>query len=99
MIQLLDTIGKKQGDEDIVEAYRSSCGEAQNFLDSVVRELEGVEKGRGLPLEGRINTLKSILEKHEAKKSATLPKIKTLMDQVIDIVSNLDAQQVEEQVK
>lgn len=94
----METIAKKQSDEDFVESYRQQCSEAQAFLDNLIRDLEGVDKGRGLPLEGKLNSLQGILQNHSEMKSLTVPKIRTLMNKVIDIVSNLDAQQVEEQV-
>ncbi|CAH1403532.1 unnamed protein product [Nezara viridula] len=96
---LLETIAKKQSDEDFVESYRQQCSEAQAFLDNLIRDLEGVDKGRGLPLEGKLNSLQGILQNHSEMKSLTVPKIRSLMNNVIDIVSNLDAQQVEEQAK
>ena len=94
----MEAIAKKQADEDLVESYRQQRSEAQAFLDSLVRDLEEVYTGLGLPLEGKLNSLQGILASYNEMKSISLPRIKTLMSQVVDIVSNLDAQQVEEQV-
>lgn len=95
---MAETLAKKHADENVVEAYRTACNNAQQLLDSFIKQLEGIEKGHSIELPQRITNLESVADSYDGKVNLTMGNIKELAEKVFDIVSNLDAQQVEEQV-
>ena len=95
---MLDTLGKKKDDEAMIETYRSACSDAQQWLDNVVKKLETVDKGHGLDVGLKLSTLYDIAEDLEKKRPEIINTVKQLAEKVVNIVSNLDSQQVEDQV-
>ncbi|KAL1139465.1 hypothetical protein AAG570_006449 [Ranatra chinensis] len=96
---LMETLAKKQGDEALIERYRIICGDGQCWLDSITKRLEQAERGRGLTLPQKLSTLEAIALDHAEKRIPIIDSVRDLAEQVINVVSNLDSQQVEDQMK
>lgn len=56
------------------------------------------DKGSGLPCPQKLSALKELIADFEQSGKDKVDNIKTVGSQVINIVSNLESQQVEEQV-
>jgi len=98
-IELTDAIAGKQAAQDLIQKYRSQVQDIQTWLDSLSKKVDMIEKGSGLTIGQKISNLKDITAEFESQGTEKLAEIKKLGDQVMDSVSNLDSQQIEEQIK
>lgn len=94
----MDTLAKKQSEQVLIEEYRKTAQATQIWLDSVGKRLDTLEKGSGLDCQHKLTTLAEIGMEFNENALPKVELVKTLANQVIAVVSNLDSQQVEEQV-
>lgn len=97
--ELTDAITGKQAAQDLIQKYRSLVQDIQTWLDGLSKKVDMIEKGSGLIISQKISNLKDITGEFESQGMEKLAEIKKLGDQVMDSVSNLDSQQIEEQIK
>lgn len=97
--ELIDAISGKQAAQDLIQKYRSQVQDIQSWFDSLSKKVDVIEKGSGLTIGQKISNLKDITAEYETQGPEKLSEIKKLGDQVMDSVSNLDSQQIEEQIK
>lgn len=97
--ELTDAIARKQAAQDLIQKYRSQVQDIQTWFDSLTKKIDVLEKGSGLAINQKISNLKDITADFESQGPEKLTEMKKLGDQVMDSVSNLDSQQIEEQIK
>ncbi|EZA53954.1 Nesprin-1 [Ooceraea biroi] len=97
--ELTDAIAGKQAAQDLIQSYRSQVQDIQTWFDSLSKKVDVIERGSGLTINQKISNLKDITNEYESQGPEKLAEIKKLGDQVMDSVSNLDSQQIEEQIK
>lgn len=97
--ELTDAIAGKQAAQDLIQKYRSQVQDIQTWLDGLSKKIDMIEKGSGLTINQKISNLKDITSEFESQGTEKLAEVKKLGDQVMDSVSNLDSQQIEEQIK
>lgn len=99
--ELLQVIAKKQNAQQIMDDYRGNLAEAHQWLDSIVKRMENLEKGGPLALDchQRLAGIQELAGEIDTQGNQRIEDVKKLADQVIDVVSNLDSQQVDEQLK
>ncbi|XP_020291842.1 nesprin-1 isoform X3 [Pseudomyrmex gracilis] len=97
--ELTDAIARKQAAQDLIQKYRSQVQDIQTWFDSLTKKIDVLEKGSGLAINQKISNLKDITADFESQGPEKLAEMKKLGDQVMDSVSNLDSQQIEEQIK
>ncbi|XP_044734627.1 nesprin-1 [Chrysoperla carnea] len=96
---LIDTIAIKQTGQNTIERYRTLIQDTHEWFDNLAKRMEVLDKGSGLSCAQKQAQLNEIKNEFEDKGPKTLEQVKTLGNEVINIVSNLDSQQVEEQIK
>lgn len=97
--ELIDAIAGKQAAQDLIQKYRAQVQDIQAWFDVLSKKVDAIEKGNGLPIAQKIANVREISEEFSSEGPIKLENIKRLGDAVIDAVSNLDSQQVEEQIK
>lgn len=97
--ELMDAIGDKQAAQDLIQKYRSQVQDIQGWFDSLSKKVDVIERGSGLTIGQKIASVKEITAEFESQGPSRLDDVKKLGDQVMDSVSNLDSQQIEEQIK
>ena len=97
--ELMEAIGEKQSAQDLIQKYRSNVQEIQAWFDSLSKKVDVIEKGSGQTIGQKITAVKEIIGEFESQGPPRLEQVKKLGDQVMDSVSNLDSQQIEEQIK
>lgn len=97
--ELTDAIAGKQAAQDLIQKYRSQVQDTQAWFDTLSKKIDVIEKGSGLTISQKISNLRDITAEFESQGPEKLAEIKKLGDQVMDSVSNLDSQQIEEQIK
>ncbi|XP_075225316.1 muscle-specific protein 300 kDa isoform X2 [Lycorma delicatula] len=96
---LLETIAKKQAEQNIMEEYRNKAHETQGWLDSLGKRLDVLEKPSGLDCMQKLTTLAEIGFEFNENGLPRVNEVKSLANLVMTVVNNLDAQQVEEQLR
>lgn len=97
--ELIDAIAGKQSAQDLIQKYRNEVHDIQSWFDGLSKKIDVIEKGNGLTIGQKIASLKDISTEYETQSPGRLTEVRKLGDQVMDSVSNLDSQQIEEQIK
>lgn len=84
-------IAKKQGAQQIMDDYRSNLADAHQWLDSVVKRMENLEKGGPLTLDcnQKLRGIQDLADEVDSQGNQRVEDVKKLADQVTDVVSNL----------
>lgn len=91
-------IEREKGNQAIIDAFRNKCQEIHDFFDSTLKKMCLADKGSGLPCPQKLSALKELSSEFGQAGKDKVDSIKSVGSQVINIVSNLESQQVEEQV-
>ncbi|XP_012253400.2 muscle-specific protein 300 kDa isoform X14 [Athalia rosae] len=97
--ELIEAIAGKQATQDLIQKYRSHVQDIQTWFDNLSKRVDVVDKGSGLVIAQKISTVQEITSEFESQGPGKLDEVKQLGDLVMDSVSNLDSQQIEEQIK
>ncbi|XP_032455805.1 nesprin-1 isoform X11 [Nasonia vitripennis] len=97
--ELIDAIAGKQSAQDLIQKYRNEVHDIHSWFDALSKKVDVIEKGNGLTIGQKIASLKEITSEFETQGPERLEDVRKLGDQVMDSVSNLDSQQIEEQIK
>lgn len=97
--ELTDAIAGKQAAQELIQKYRSQVQNIQSWLDALSKKVDVIEKGNGQTISQKISNVKEITAEFESQGPGRLNEVKSLSEQVMDSVSNLDSQQIEEQIK
>nr|CAD7429520.1 unnamed protein product [Timema monikensis] len=97
--ELTQVMSKKQGAQGVIEDYRSKVQETHGWLDSLVKRMEVLDKGSGLDCGQKLAIIVELSSEFEDQGPGRVEEVKRLAAEVVDLVSNLDSQQVEEQLR
>lgn len=95
---ILKAIEREKGNQAIIDTFRHKCQEIHDWFDSVLKKMCLADKGSGLPCPQKLNALKELSSEFGQVGKEKVDNIKKVGSEVINIVSNLESQQVEEQV-
>lgn len=95
---ILKAMEREKGNQAIIDDFRHKCQEIHDWFDSVLKKMCLADKGSGLPCPQKLNALKELSSEFGQAGKDKVDSIKTVGSKVINIVSNLESQQVEEQV-
>lgn len=95
---IIKAIEREKGNQAIIDDFRHKCQEIHDWFDAVLKKMSLADKGSGLPCPQKLNALKELSEEFGQAGKDKVDNIKTVGSKVINIVSNLESQQVEEQV-
>ncbi|GBO98724.1 Nesprin-1 [Eumeta japonica] len=96
---IIKAIEREKSNQAIIDNFRHRCQEIHDYFDSVLKKMCLADKGSGIPCPQKLNALKELSEEFEKSGKDKTDNIKSLGTQVINIVSNLESQQVEEQMR
>lgn len=97
--ELMDAIAKKQAGQNIIDNYRQGMQDMQNWFDTLIKRMDVLDKGSGLNCAQKIAAIREIKQEFEQQGPLKLQNLKDRAAQVAEVISNLDGQQVEEQMK
>lgn len=89
---------REKANQAIIYDYRHKCQEIHDWFDAVLKKMCLADKGSGLPCPQKLSALKELSDEFGKAGKDKVENIKTVGSKVINIVSNLESQQVEEQV-
>ncbi|CAK1540777.1 unnamed protein product [Leptosia nina] len=96
---ILKAIDRERGNQGIIDDFRHKCQEIHDWFDAVLKKMCLADKGSGLPCPQKLNALRELSSEFDQAGKDKVDNIKTIGSKVINIVSNLESQQVEEQMK
>lgn len=97
--ELIDAIACKKVAQDLIQKYRLQVQEIQAWFETLCKKIDMIEKGNGMTIDQKIAAVQDISNDFDVQAPDKLDEVKTLGDQVMNSVSNLDSQQIEEQIK
>lgn len=95
---IIKAIEREKGNQAIIDNFRHKCQEIHDWFHSVLKKMCLADKGSGLPCPQKLNALKELSAEFSQAGKEKVDSIKAVGSEVINIVSNLESQQVEEQV-
>lgn len=97
--ELSAAIAQKQANQNLIEDYRQSIQAIHGWFDNLLKRSDTIDKGSGLNCAQKQAAIVELQGEFEDQGPTKLEDVKKLAADVMDVVSNLDSQQVEEQLK
>lgn len=95
----MDSIATKTTGQNVIETYRQAVLDMNAWFDSLIKKIDVLDIGSGLNCAQKLAAISEIKNEFETQGPIKLADVKQKAQKVIEIISNLDAQQVEEQLK
>lgn len=95
----MDSIATKTTGQNVIETYRQAVLDMNAWFDSLIKKIDVLEIGSGLNCAQKLAAISEIRNEFETQGPNKLSDVKIKAQKVIEIISNLDAQQVEDQLK
>ncbi|KAF5292003.1 hypothetical protein FQA39_LY14120 [Lamprigera yunnana] len=96
---LVTTWAQKQAHQDLIDSFRQNVQGINSWFDNIVKRIDAIDKGSGLNCVQKQAAISDLVNEFNEQGPTRIDEVKRLGAQVIEIVSNLDSQQVEEQLK
>ncbi|XP_032294435.1 muscle-specific protein 300 kDa isoform X26 [Drosophila virilis] len=97
--ELMDAIAKKQAGQNVIDGYRQGMQDVQNWFDTLIKRMDVLDRGSGLNCAQKMAAINEIKNEYELQGHPKIQELKGKAAQVAEVISNLDGQQVEEQMK
>lgn len=95
---MLKAVNREKDNQSVIDDYRTKCQKIHDWFDSVMKKMSVADKGSGLTCAQKLSALTDLAKEFEESGRVQVDDIKAVGSKVINIVSNLESQQVEEQV-
>ena len=89
-------LDKRYNQQSIVEDYRYSVQDTQNWFESIAKALESLETGSGTTIENKMSKIKEIIANYNDNVNRT-DTVKEKAEAVLKEVGEMDRQHVQEQ--
>lgn len=95
----MEAIATKTTGQNTIENYRQATTDINTWFDNLIKKIDTIDVGSGLNCAQKLDAIAKLQNEAEVQGQQKLSDLKQKAQQVIEIISNLDAQQVEEQLK
>lgn len=95
----MNTLARKTSGQNIIEAYRTAVADMHAFFDNVIKRADILNQGAGLTSAQKLAAIVEIKNEFDDQAPVKLTDLNQRAGDVKEIISNLDCQQVEEQMK
>lgn len=96
---LMNQVERKHNNQAVIDDYLRAINESKAYFDGVVQRVDVVDGPCGLNCEQKLNDINSIKYEFETKTPLLKEQIQSKGSKVFDVISNLDAQQVDDHLK
>ncbi|XP_064211053.1 muscle-specific protein 300 kDa isoform X18 [Tribolium castaneum] len=97
--ELSAAIASKTANQEILDEYRQNVQVINNWFDNLVKRIDAIDRGSGLNCQQKQVAIEELKAEFEDQGPKRMNEVKRFASQVLEFVNNLDAQQVEEQMK
>lgn len=95
----MEAIAAKTSGQNIIESYRNATNDLNQWFDAMIKKIDAIDVGSGLNCAQKQEAIAKIQNECDVQGQQNLNDFKQKAHQVIELISNLDAQQVEDQIK
>lgn len=95
----MEAIAAKTSGQNIIENYRHATSDLNQWFDVMIKKIDAIDVGSGLNCAQKQEAIAKIQTECDVQGQQNLNDFKQKAHQVIELISNLDAQQVEDQIK
>lgn len=95
----MDAIASKSTGQNVIDNYRKSVADMNTWFDNIIKKIDVIDIGSGLNCAQKLTAISELQNEFEDQGPKKLTDLKQKAQKVTEIISNLDAQQVEEQLK
>lgn len=95
----MEAIAAKTTGQNTIESYRQDVADLNTWFDNMIKKIDAVDVGSGLNCAQKLDAIAAIQTECEVQGLQKLDNVKQKAHDVIEIINNLDAQQVEEKLK
>lgn len=96
---LMEAIAAKTSGQNIIESYRHATNDLTQWFDAMIKKIDAIDVGSGLNCAQKQEAMAKLQNECDVQGQQNLNDFKQKAHQVIELISNLDAQQVEDQIK
>lgn len=97
--ELMDAIAAKTSGQNVIDTYRQAVQDLHVWFDYLIKKIDVLDKGSGLNCAQKLAAITEIKTEFVNDGPKKLADLKQKAHNVTEIISNLDSQQVEEQLK
>nr|XP_022915902.1 nesprin-1 isoform X7 [Onthophagus taurus] len=98
-LKINNAIVDKQGNQQLIEDYLQNIQATNAWFDNLSKRIDVVDKGSGMSCVQKQSVTMDLQTEFDDQAPKRMEEIKRLAAKVMDVVNNLDAQQIEEQLK
>lgn len=95
----MDAIAAKTSGQNVIDTYRQAVQDMHVWFDYLIKKIDVLDKGSGLNCAQKLAAINEIKTEFLDEGPKKLADLKQKAHNVTEIISNLDSQQVEEQLK
>lgn len=96
---LMNQIEKKRQNQAIIDEYLQSVNHKKSYYDGIVQRLDTMDGPCALSCEQKLNEINTIKNEFDGKSAQLKDNIQKNGAKVLEVISNLDAQQVDDHMK
>lgn len=96
---LMNQLERKRSNQGIIDGYLKAVNDTKNYFDGVVQRLEVMDGPCGKNCEQKLADINSIKSEFETKAPQLKEQIKNKGQTLLEVISNLDAQQADDHLK
>lgn len=96
---LMNQIENKRQNQGIIDNYLQSVNDTKSYFDGIVHRLETIDGPCALSCEQKLSEVDAIKNEFDGKSSQLKENIQNNGAKVLEVISNLDAQQVDDHMK
>lgn len=95
----MDSIARKTSGQNIIDSYRNAITDMHSWFDNLIKKMDVLDKGSGLTCVQKLEAITEIKSDFDEQAPLKMKDLKQKSHDVHEIISNLDGQQVDEQMK
>lgn len=95
----MDTLARKTSGQNIIDTYRAAIADMHSYFDVTIKRADVLDRGSGLNSAQKLASIVEIKNEFDDQGPVKMTDLRQKAHDVTEIISNLDGQQVEEQLK
>lgn len=96
---LMQQIARKRNNQGIIDDYLKAIADSKGYFDGIVHRLEAMDGTCGMNCEQKLSDINSIKNEFGTKAPELKTNIQSKGAKLFEVISNLDAQQVDDHLK
>lgn len=96
---LMNTLARRTSGQNIIDTYRAAIADMHAYFDATVKRADVLDRGSGLNCAQKLAGIVELKNEFDDQGPVKMTDMRQKAQDVTEIISNLDGQQVEEQLK